>query len=273
VLQWWREDPVGAMRLTGKKGVLAWTRREIRNNHAYGFVRAEFAPFLRFCPLGFWFAGPFGLLGMILAWRSRPQSRFLILFVLVYVASFVPFFVADRYRLPVVPPLLLFSAFACGWIGERLRGREWKQLAPAAAALAGLALFVNADWYRTETPSTWALDYGSAGNGYQEMGRLREAEAEHRKALALDPRNAEIWTNLGVDQYAAGRLREAAGSFRRSIERAPRISTAYFDLAMCELQLHQPEAARRHLELAVRVDPEHATARAELARLEGRGRR
>src|SRR5262249_22542436 len=68
VLRWWREDPIGALRLTGKKWVLAWSHREIRNNHAFDFVRAELAPFLWCCPFGFWFAGPLGLLGIALAW-------------------------------------------------------------------------------------------------------------------------------------------------------------------------------------------------------------
>jgi hypothetical protein len=270
VIRWWRGRPVAALKLTGKKWVLAWSHREIRNNHAYDFVRAEFAPLLHLCPIGFGLAGPLGLLGMLLTWRSGPKVHFLTLFVFVYVASFVLFFVADRYRLPVVPLLLLFSAFTCVWIGERLRGRDWGRLVPAGVALVGLMLFVNGDWYRTETPATWAMDYWSAGNGYQQTGRLAEAEAEHRKALGLDPGNEEIWTNLGVDQYQGGRLLDASTSFRKAIERAPASSTAYFDLAMCEIQLHRPEEARRLLRQAVRLDPEHATARAELARLEGK---
>src|SRR5437899_999465 len=56
VFRWWCDDPAGALRLTGKKWVLAWTHREIRNNQAYDFIRAEFAPFLWYCPFGFWFA-------------------------------------------------------------------------------------------------------------------------------------------------------------------------------------------------------------------------
>jgi 4-amino-4-deoxy-L-arabinose transferase-like glycosyltransferase len=75
VLQWWRDDPISALKLTGKKCVLAWTHREIRNNHAYDFIRAEFAPSLRFFPFGFWFAGPFGLLGMILAWSCESEKH------------------------------------------------------------------------------------------------------------------------------------------------------------------------------------------------------
>lgn len=271
VLRWWREDPGAALRLTGKKWVLAWTRREIRNNQAYDFVRAEFAPFLWFCLFGFWLAGPLGLLGMALAWRRHPRSRWLALFVLLYTASYVLFFVADRYRLPVVPLLLLFGAHALVWGCERLRSGERARLAPAVAALAALALFVNLDWYRTVTPATWALDYWSAGNRYKELGRLPQAEAEYRRALALDPRNIDIWTNLGAVQYSSGRLVDAAKSFGHAVGLGPTTSSAYYDLAMCELQLGRPDLARGHLEAALRIDPEHATARAELARLKGQG--
>ncbi len=270
VVSWWRQAPGEALRLTAKKAVLAWTHREIRNNHAFAFVRAEFAPALWLAPVGFWFAGPFGLLGMALAWRNGLRSRFLVLFVLAYVASFIPFFVADRFRLPVVPLLLLFGAHAAFWLGDHLRARNWRRATPALLALAALSLFVNRDWYRTETPATWAMDHWSAGNGYQQMGRLREAEGQHRKALALDPGNAEIWTNLGVTQYYSGHLLEAAASFEQAISLAPRRSSSpYFNLAMCELQSGQRSAARRHLRQAVAVDPEHAAARTELARLEG----
>jgi tetratricopeptide (TPR) repeat protein len=268
VLRWWREEAARALCLTGKKWVLAWTHREIRNNHAFDFVRAEFAPCLWFMPFGFWLAGPLGLLGMTLAWKKGSQARSLVLFVLLYVASFVLFFVADRYRLPVVPVLLLFAAHAMLWLGERARRREARRLAPA---LAALTLFVNVDWYRTATPATLAQDYWCAGNALQQMGRLEEAERQHRKALALDPANAEIWTNLGVDRYQGGHLAEAAALFHRATELAPASSGPYFNLAMCELQLGRPGQARRYLRQAVRIDPEHARARAELSRLEGSG--
>jgi tetratricopeptide (TPR) repeat protein len=271
VLTWWRTEPVAALQITGKKWVLAWTHREIRNNHAYEFVRRECAPFLWLCPIGFWFAGPLGLLGMMLAWRSHPQTRWLIVFVLLYMASFVLFFVADRYRLPVVPLLLLFAAHALTWFREQHRTRDWRRLVLAAAALAGFAIYVNVDWYRTVTPATWALDYWSAGNRYKELGRFSEAEAQFRKALALDHQNADIWMNLGGVQYYSGRLTDAAQSFHQALALGPDNGSGYFNLAMCELQLGRRDIARRHLEQAVRLDPEHATARTELARLQTGG--
>jgi tetratricopeptide (TPR) repeat protein len=269
VLDWWQSDMAGALRLTGKKWVLAWTHREIRNNHAFDYVRAEFAPLLWLCPFGFWFAGPLGLLGMALAWRDQPRARLLALFIMLYVASFVLFFVADRYRLPVVPLLLLFSAFAVGWGIEHLCRREWRTLVPAAAALALLALFVCVDWYRTATPATWALDHWSTGNRYRELGRLPQAESHYRRALALDPNNVDIWTNLGGVQYSTGRLADAIHSFKQAIRLVPENGSSHYNLAMCELQLGRPESARRCLEAAVRLEPEHAAARRELASLTG----
>jgi len=271
VLHWWRADPMAALRLTAKKAVLAWTHREIRNNHAFDFVRAEFAPALWACPFGFWFAGPFGLVGMVLAWRSHPRTRLLALFSLAYVASFVLFFVADRYRLPVIPPLLLFAAYALVWGWERWRAGEKRRLAPAAALLAASALLVGVDWFRTATPATWALDHWSAGNRWRTMGRFPEAEAQYRRALALDPQNADFWTNLGAVQFYTRRFTEAAESFRQALRLQPASGSGYYNLAMCELELGAPAQAHRNLERAVRLDPEHRPAREELARLRGGG--
>jgi tetratricopeptide (TPR) repeat protein len=188
-------------------------------------------------------------------------------FVIAYVVSFVLFFVADRYRLPVVPLLLLFGAQALTWLKGQVGRPVVARLAPAMGALVVLLVFVNVEWYRTTTPATWALDHWSAGNRFREMGRLDEAEGQFKKALSLDSQNAEFWTNLGGIQYYTGRLQDAAGSFRRSLELQPNSGSGHYNLAMCELQMGQTESAWRHLELAVRLEPEHQKARVELLRL------
>ncbi|HEU4753303.1 MAG TPA: tetratricopeptide repeat protein [Armatimonadota bacterium] len=267
VLDWWARHPAAALQLTAKKWVLAWGSREIRNNTSFDFIRAEFAPYLWLAPFGFWFAGGFGLLGMLLAWRARPESRLLSGFALLYTASFVLFFVADRFRLPVVPVLLLFAAYAVVTLAEQLRAPSRRGLASTLALAAVCLLAVNVEWVRTATPATYALDHWSAGNRYRQMGRFPEAEAQYRKALALDANNAEIWTNLGAAQYYSGRPEEAEASFQRSIRLDPQNGSGYYNLAMCELQLGRRQNGRKLLEEAVRRDPEHAGARAELVKL------
>jgi hypothetical protein len=267
-LAWWREHPDRALALTAKKLVLTWSHQEIRNTQAFDYMRREVAPVLWLCAFGFWIAGPLGLLGMLLAWKTEPRSRPLVVFVLGYTASFLPFFAADRYRLPVVPLLLLFGALAGFRLAELAGRRAARPLLRLAPALAVLALFVNVDWFRTVTPATLAADYWAEGNRFQRQGRLPEAEARFTQALKLDPANAEIWINLGATRYAGGRLPDAAQAFKRAIELAPENATGYYDLALCALQDgHAPEG-KALLRQALQVEPEHRGAREELRKIE-----
>ncbi len=268
---WWRTHPGEALRLLGKKIVLAFTHREIRNNHAFDFVRRELAPLLWLCPIGFWFAGTFGLVGMALAWHAHPRSRLLMGFVVCYTASFVLFFVADRFRLPVAPVLLLFAAFAAARLAELIgASAQAPYRRPAAAYATGLAaaaLFVGVDWFPTTTPAREALDYWSAGNRARQLGRGPEAERWYRAALQRDPRNPEFWLNLGAVEYEQGNPGAAAASFRQVLALDPSHAGACYNLAVCALEQRRPAEARPWLEQAVRLDPAHAGARRELAAL------
>jgi Flp pilus assembly protein TadD len=103
------------------------------------------------------------------------------------------------------------------------------------------------------------------------MGRLNEAVDYYGKALALDPRNAEVWMNLGVAQYGAGDLAAAGESFRQALRFNPADGSLYYNLAMCELQLGRRDESRRLLVEATRLAPEHRRAQAELAKLASGG--
>jgi tetratricopeptide (TPR) repeat protein len=54
------------------------------------------------------------------------------------------------------------------------------------------------------------------------QGKLAEADAEYRQALALDPKNGGAHNNLGNALYLQGKLPEAAAAFRRAIALAPK---------------------------------------------------
>jgi len=268
-LEWWRRDPLAALALTWKKWVLLWSHREIRNNRSFEFVRAEFAPALWLAPFGFWLAGPLGLLGMIVCWRRDPRWRWLALAALLYLASFVPFFVADRYRLPAVPLLLLFAAMALRWLVDAIRTLPASRWLPRVGALAALAIFVLVDWYPTESRATRALDHWSAGNAALELGRPAEARTRYRRALALDPNNAEIWTNYGAACYAMGDLTAAAAAFRAAIARDRRSVRDHANLAICLRELGRAQEARAALEIALRLQPDHTLARNALREIVG----
>ena len=266
VIDWWRVDTGAAVKLTLRKVLLAWTHTEIRNNTAYAFARRELAPFLWICAAGFWLAGPLGITGMALGYR-HPGARRLTVFTLVYMASFVPFFMVDRYRLPVVPLLLLLGAYAVVRISELVTVRSWRSTAIAFATVFLASVLVDIDCVHTETPKTWAIDYWSEGNRYVRLEKFPEAEAAYRKALILDPRNGDIWNGLGEAQYDQGRPVDAAVSFATSARIGPDVERAKYNEAICREALGDVDEARRLLLSAVALDPSYDRARAELAHL------
>ena len=291
-IDWWQTAPADALRLTGKKIVLAWTHQETRNNTAFDFVRRELAPFLWICCVGFWVVGPLAITGIFFAFNvpcfgsekhgdaesgngqrveargsELDSARRLTAFVLVYLAGVVPFFMADRYRLPVVPALLLLAAYGGARLVELWRSRSTKALVVAMASLAAGIVLVDVDWVRTSTPKTWAIDYWSEGNRYVRMGRLDQAEAAFGKALKLDPGNGDIWNGMGEALYDEGKLVDAAVCFRRSALCGPDVSRADYNEAVCLEQLGNVDGARSLLTDAVEIDPSYTLARRELCQL------
>ena len=283
-LEFWKTSPGAALALTGKKFVLALGFREIRNNAAFDYIRAEWAPLLWLAPFGFWWAGPLGILGMCLinyplapdnGGIYRPFGRFrlpiigaggnprgvLVAFSALYLLSFVVFFAADRYRLPLVPILLLFAAHALVSLAERPKQPL------ALSGLLAIAVLCNVEWVKTNTPQTWAQDEWSAGNRLLARGRAEEAEARTLKALALDKSSPEIWSGLGTALFAQSRPGDAVKAFAMAARLAPENPADCYNAALCLKELGRTEEAKALLAEALRRDPAYARARAALGRL------
>ena len=267
-----------------KKLILALSFREIRNNTAFDYIRAEWANLLWLAPLGFWWAGPLGILGMCLAKNyplhpdnGEPESRLhpiigaggnravLIAFSGLYVLSFVVFFAADRYRLPLIPILLLFGAHALVTIGER--AKQPRALAPVLAGLAALGVLCNVEWVKTSTAKTWAQDEWSAGNRLLARGRAEESEARTRKALALDKENPEVWSGLGTVLFAQSKLDDAVKAFAQAAKLAPENPADCYNVALCLKELGRRDEAKDLLTEALRRDPTYDRAQLALAKL------
>lgn len=263
----WRETPGDALKLAGKKLVLIFTRREIRNIVGYDYIRTEWTSALNFAFFGFWYAGPFGLLGIVLAWRTHPDSRPLGALTLLYLLSFVAFIAADRYRVSLIPLLLLFAAYAVFYLFDAIHARNWKNLTVPLTVLAALLIFVNIEWYQTVTPADFAKDTWSAGNRYNAMGKYPEAEQEMQKALKLDPGNAEVWSGLGEAFYYQSKFEEAAAIFAEAAKRADDPSEMLYNLALCYKEMGKTAEARAILTELVRRDPNYKAAQELLQEL------
>ena len=102
-----------------------------------------------------------------------------------------------------------------------------------------------------------ALHY--AGVLAHQQGRSDEAVALIEKSLLLDP-DADAYSNLGIVHQSAGRLEEAIAAYRRAIAVAPHHANAHSNLGVLFRVTGQPEDAAAAYRTAITLDPGHVDA-------------
>lgn len=93
------------------------------------------------------------------------------------------------------------------------------------------------------------------------FGDLVRAEASCRKALALNPKNAEALCNLGTILAMKGHVDQAIEHYHAALESVPDLFEAHFSLGVQLMNLDRPDQAIESLKEAVRLRPQNAPCR------------
>ncbi len=185
---------------------------------------------------------PLAVAGLLLCrlWTTRQKT--LALFLICYIPAVILFFVTARYRLPMVPVLVLFAAHAVVTIAA-----EWKQLRPALRAAAVSTFLVMLVVCNTDV---YSLAGQSEAQGLYTMASICEKQGDsvggeryYRMALAKDSTLAEASNNLGLILTGRGAFDEASHLLQRAVRLAPGDYIMRYNLAYAYLEGGTPEEA------------------------------
>jgi hypothetical protein len=227
-----------------------------------------------------------GIPGMLLAWRRAPLSRWITAAILLHMAALMTVFVTERYRLPVVPGLLIFAGVGLSLFWRGIISREYLQSTSYLGLLCASTIFVS---WPQRNPSLWALDAYNSGWQALESGNLALAAKKLSLALSYVPTNPETnfalgnlklaegdrgaaaafyfatlkfdethrgaLNNLGVLAFEEARNEAAEKWFRRTLYLYPRNAKTHFLLARTLLAKGDRETARREIEIAIELNP------------------
>ncbi len=252
-------QPAAWLRLTGRKVVLLFNATEMIDTEAQQ-SHAEWSWPLR---VGGWFGhfgvlAPLALTGLILAWRDRHRLAVLYVMLAAYAASVIMFYVFARYRLPLVPMLLLFASAGVTALPDWLTSASRNAKAALGAGIVASVVFTN--WPVLSVPLMKAIGETNLASALQAEGRIDEAAAHYARAIALQPDYAPAYNNLGVMQRAAGRVDEAIATYHVALQQKGDYPDAHYNLANALLEKGRPQEAAEHFRIALRSIPDSAGA-------------
>jgi tetratricopeptide (TPR) repeat protein/4-amino-4-deoxy-L-arabinose transferase-like glycosyltransferase len=207
---------------------------------------------------------PLALLGIAATWPNRRRLAIFHAVALSYAASVVLFYVFARYRFPLVPMLMLFAS--AGVVeGLRLfRMSSLRRRTALTGAVAVAALVTN--WPLLSDATMQAVTENNLGAALHERGRIDEAIAHYRRAVAFERVYAPAYNNMGTALRMRGELDQAVASYRQAIELMPDYADAHNNLATALLDQQRTSEAVRHLRIAARALPGSAAVRNNLGK-------
>jgi hypothetical protein len=218
-----RDDTDHALRLLWKK--LLWTLndRELPNSDDIEWVTAQSWLFWRpVFPLSFGMLLPFACVGAI--WLGRQWRMYAPLggLLLSGLVTGVVFFTNARFRLILVPPILLLAAVAFDRLPAMFAARDQQRraLLGAAAAFTIGAIIAWGNFYGVRTYRIPQLSV-NAGVIEREAGEFESAVKHLREGLAGDPYDGIAWIHLALALEQQGDVDAAREAYRAAQARLP----------------------------------------------------
>lgn len=150
------------------------------------------------------------------------------------------------------------------WESDR---QQSVQAGEARADSSSRAIAMAQDLGEQNEPNPAVVHYNRARR-LEAEGRVREAEAEYRAAIASDPRMAQAYNNLGILLAQQDQIETALASFEKAVQLRSNFGEAQMNLGNAYLVLNRVDEARVALEGAVASDPELLEARFMLGQVD-----
>jgi len=270
---WIAHEPAAALALFLRKSRLLLSRDEVPLNFSFPWYREKSLALKLLCvgpglllPL----AGAglvFGLLGAAGA-ASERRAALLVwaAFIPAYVFAVAAFFVATRYRLPLLVALAPLAGAAVTRLGAawHAKGARLALAAAVASVLAAVSLWPTGLWDGAQDEEMylvlWEIERG-------DPGAMRHAET----AAPSHPEPGRFWLRVGRSFEDAGKRDEAIAAVSKAHEIAPGPGSARILSSLLEKRglaralAGDAPGARPDLEEVLRLDTASASARVNLA--------
>jgi tetratricopeptide (TPR) repeat protein len=225
-----RSHPWQELKLLGRKFLLLFNYYEVPNHLNFYYIRTEYGAILNFMPIGFWLVVPIALVGI--AWKIRTGlnlvAKLYLGFLICYTISLIPFFITERYRLPMMPILIAFAGVTIYDFISTYR---------KCYLFWGLGIII--------AMSLVYLPFRHISYGFD---RIAIGCVYSQKALATP------------EQKGVELMKQAIGQFKWGLETNPELAFGHYDLGLAYQSLGYNSGAITEYEKTLNLDPNYQNA-------------
>ncbi|HPP57555.1 MAG TPA: tetratricopeptide repeat protein [Candidatus Hydrogenedens sp.] len=293
-LEFWKNNPLSAIKLTLRKTLLFWGPTIVSDGKVISLDRN--LSFIKYLPgfpflLGLTlFTISILLLKMPLHTEYLKLNIFLLIWCLLYSFSVIPFFISERYRVPIIPPLCFISGigistFLNNWKTEKYlknisylllgvfclfatynipihyKPEQSRWLYHRAIVFHKSQKITDALNYAkmaTKVNSTYAEPYSLLGIISLEQNKLDDAENYYKRALSVNPYYAMANNNLGYVMELKNQIEQAKQYYEKACNLSPVYSLAWINLGRVHLYyLNQLDEAEQCFSKAIELEPKN----------------
>jgi 4-amino-4-deoxy-L-arabinose transferase-like glycosyltransferase len=217
-----KEEPQGFLSGIAAKALRFINSREIPRNQDI-YVSHQWSSLMT---AGVWKIGRFGFpFSLLFAFAvmglvSRGSLKFpmpVYVFLILYPLSVIIVFVAERYRLPMIPILAVLAGIGIADLSKAIQTRLYRPAVKLTVVLAAALLAsVAPPAFCEEKVSLEAEMYFLGGTYHTQENNIDRAILFFRKAVKLNPDYFEAYQLLGLAESNKGHLGKAAAAFQRA---------------------------------------------------------
>ncbi|MCX5796080.1 MAG: glycosyltransferase family 39 protein [Elusimicrobia bacterium] len=249
-------NPGRWLRLTWTKFRFFWNRYENPDNYDLQFIQEHFSTLLKWPLASFALIGSLGAVGLFLSRLEEPSGLLALLFW-SYLASILPFWMSDRYRLPDLVFLIPLAAAALVRLAAALGQKDWRPVWKACLAASPL-VFLCLTTPLPDLRSAEAKGWGQLATIYVDLKEPRLAVEAFQRASQLDPASIETAAFIGAASALErlGEIDKSLELYEVGIAVHPGSAMLYNNRGTLLFKKGKVDEGLKLLKKAVEVDPE-----------------
>ncbi len=255
------DSPIDYLKLYGRKIYFLFSAYEFPSNLNY-YMFQNFSILLRTPWSIFSIFTSFGLTGILLGLKEFRRLKLLYIFFAGISLSILLVYVPGRFRLPLVPLIMLFAAYSVSYQITKLRERNYKIFLP----LLTLSIFLFFIFSQEiKTGKIRDIDYGHLGAAYYKKGEMEKALLYYKQAIKINPLSEEGYIHTASLLYIEGMTEQAMDILKIGVRRLPSSSSLIIRLGEIYFDTGDIQNSERIFREALARDPNNIKARNNLA--------